>query len=287
MLNIEFLQSSGFFKTISLKQGDVIFDEWEIDNNLYIVVSWKIDVLKHTTIERSSTKKLATLLKMDFFWEAWLSTTDEPKQVKLVASSDTELLSIDAQSWVEDFIKENPEAWLSFLKHIIYITNKRLNKNNRQIAADYELNKEINNIEKITLKSIFHIIDRMKAIIECDYILFFEHNMVVENYYTLKYDTRHNMSLNNMSLEIKSIANIMKDIKNITDIGLFPFNTITNLSIWDRNLGFFITGRKNNIFSENEKNMLISMGNSLAGIIKQKEVLEEERNKNYIKENNI
>ena len=33
--------------------------------------------------------------------------------------------------------------------------------------------------------------------------------------------------------------------------------------------------------------MLVSMGNSLSGIIKQKEVLEEERNKNYIKENNI
>ncbi len=286
MLNIKFLQSSGFFTTISLKQGDVIFDEWEIDNGLYVIVSGKIDVLKHTTAERISTKKLATLLKMDFFWEAWLSTKDEPKKVKLVASSDSELIRIDAESWVESLVKSNPEEGLWFLKHIIYITNKRLNKNNRQIAADYELNKEINNIEKITLKSIFHIIDRMKAIIECDYIIYFEHNIVLEDYYTLKYDTRGNMSLESINLEIKDIDNLTS-IKEIPEIELSPFNTIIKLSIWERNLWFFIAGRKNNIFSENEKNMLISMGNSLAGIIKQKEVLEEERNKNYIKENNI
>ena len=286
MLNIEFLQSSGFFKTVSLKQGDVIFDEWEIDNNLYVIISWKIDVLKYTTIERKTTKKLATLLKMDFFWEGWLSSRDQAKKVKLTAASDSELISIDAWDEMEKFISENPEQGLLFLKHIIYITNKRLNKNNRQIAADYELNKEINNIEKVTLKSIFHIIDRIKAIIECEYIVFFEHNIVLDNYYKLKYDTRSGVSFDEMSLEIKDTNNprVIKDMKGIN---FSPFNTIVNLSIWERNLWFLIAGRKNNVFNENEKNMLVSMGNSLSGIIKQKEVLEEERNKNYIKENNI
>ena len=286
MLNIEFLQSSDFFTPISLKSWDVIFDEWEIDNNLYIIVSGKIDVLKYTTSERVQTKKLATLLRNDFFWEAWLSVRDEPKKVKLVASSDSKLLKIDAWSWVEIFIKNHPEQWLLLLKHIIYITNKRLNKNNRQIAANYELSREINNLEKISLKSIFHIIERFKTIIECDYVIFFEHNIVVENYYTLKYDTRWRGSLDDISLEITDILNL-NCIKDISGLDFFPFNSITKLSIWERNLWFLITWRKNNIFSENEKNMLVSMGNSLAGIIKQKEVLEEERNKNYIKENNI
>ena len=286
MLNIEFLQSSGFFETISLAKGDVIFDEWEIDNHLYVVISWKIDVLKYTSLERKSVKKMATLLKMDFFWEAWLSVQNEPKKVKIQASADSELLKIHAGEWVEDFIKENPEEWLNFLKHIIYVTNKRLNKNNRQIAADYELNKEINNIEKITLKSIFHIIDRIGVIIDCDYILFFEHNMVIDSYYTLKYDTRSWASFDGISLEIDDVKNINIK-KDIPDMNLSLFNNIVRLNIWERDLWFLIIGRKNNIFSENEKNMLISMWNSLSGIIKQKEVLEEERNKSYIKENNI
>ena len=286
MLNIEFLQSSGFFETISLKSWDVIFDEWEIDNHLYVVITWKIDVLKYTSTERISTKKLATLLKMDFFWEAGLSVQDEPKKVKIQASSDSELLKINAHTWVEKLIKENPEEWLNFLKHIIYITNKRLNKNNRQIAADYELNKEINNIEKITLKSIYHIIDKIGIIIECDYILFFEHNMVMDNYYSLKYDTRSWASFDGLNLEIDNLKNI--DIKkDISDIQTSLFNNIVRLNIGERELWFLVVGRKNNIFSENEKNMLISMWNSLSGIIKQKEVLEEERNKSYIKENNI
>jgi len=286
MLNIEFLQSSGFFKTISLKSWDVIFDEWEIDNNLYVVVSWKIDVLKYTSTERNWVKKLATLLKMDFFWEAWLSVQDEPKKVKIQASSDSILLKIDAVEWVEKFIKQNPKQWLNFLKHIIYVTNKRLNKNNRQIAADYELNKEINNIDKITLKPIYHIIDRIGVIIECDYVIFFEHNIVLDNYYSLRYDTRSWSSFDDISLEIEDIKklNLKKDISWV-DLSLF--NDVVRLTIGERELGFLIVGRKNNVFNENEKNMLISMWNSLSGIIKQKEVLEEERNKSYIKENNI
>jgi len=286
MLNIDFLQSSGLFETVSLKKGDVIFDEWEIDNNLYIVVSWKVDVVKYTTSERSSIKKLATLVKMDFFWEAGLSTQDEPKKVKLLASSDSELLKIHASEWMEKFIEKYPSEWLWLLKHIIYITNKRLNRNNRQIAADYELNLEINNILKVTLRSIFHIIDRIKAIIECDYIVFFEHNMAIEDYYTLKYDTRSSLGFKDISLEIKDPENphILKDIEGID---FSPFNTIVKLSIGERKLGFLVVWRKNNIFNENEKNMLVSMGNSLSWIIKQKETLEEERNKSYIKENNI
>ncbi len=286
MLDIKFLQSSGFFETISLKSWDVIFDEWEINNDLYVVISWKINVLKYTTSERKQVKKLATLLKMDFFWEAWLSVKNEPKKVKIQASSDSELLKIDAGTWVEKFIKDNPEEWLNFLKHIIYITNKRLNKNNRQIAADYELNKEINNLEKITLKSIYHIIDKIAVIIECDYILFFEHNIVMNNYYSLKYDTRTGASFEGISLEIEDLKSldIKKDIPHL-DTSLF--NNIVKLNIGERELWFLVVGRKNNIFSENEKNMLISMWNSLSGIIKQKEVLEEEKNKSYIRENNI
>ena len=286
MLHIEFLQSSGFFETISLAKGDVVFDEWEIDNHLYVVISWKVDVLKYTSTEKTEAKKLATLLKMDFFWEAWLSVQDEPKKVKIQASADTQLLKIHAGAWVEKFIKENPEEWLNFLKHIIYVTNKRLNKNNRQIAADYELNKEINNIEKITLKSIFHIIDRIGVIIDCDYILFFEHNMVIDSYYTLKYDTRWGAWFEAISLETDDV-NSIEIKKEIPDMKLSLFNHIVRLNIWERDLWFLIIGRKNNIFNENEKNMLISMWNSLSGIIKQKEVLEEERNKSYIKENNI
>ena len=39
------------------KFSDVIFDEWEIDNNLYVITTGKIDVVKHTTTERKATKK--------------------------------------------------------------------------------------------------------------------------------------------------------------------------------------------------------------------------------------
>jgi len=74
----------------------------------------------------------------------------------------------------------------------------------------------------------------------------------------LKYDTRSGASFEGINLEIKNIKDF--DItKQKADIDLSVFNSIIRLSIGQRDLGFLVVGRKNNIFSENEKNMLVSM----------------------------
>jgi hypothetical protein len=77
------------------------------------------------------------------------------------------------------------------LKYIIFLTNKRLLESNHLIAATYKITKEITKIEKITNKKIFELIDSLRDIIGVDYIIYLEKNLNIENYLTLKYDTRN------------------------------------------------------------------------------------------------
>jgi len=43
MFNIELLENSWFFKIKTLEAWELLFDEWDIDNNLYIIKSCESD----------------------------------------------------------------------------------------------------------------------------------------------------------------------------------------------------------------------------------------------------
>jgi hypothetical protein len=45
-------------------------------------------------------------------------------------------------------------------------------------------------MKEITPRNIFHLIDRIKSIVDVDYILYFEKHQIMENFITLKYDSR-------------------------------------------------------------------------------------------------
>jgi len=171
MLNINFLENSWYFKKIFLKSGDIIFDEWNIDNNLYFILDWELFVEKYTWIERKNTKRLAVLKNMDFFWE-WSLNNSKPKEVKIIAKDNTILLSIDAKDWLNKLIKKFPLEGLELLKHLINITNSRLLESNSLFTATYEINRKILSLNNITIKSIFEIINTIKSVIWCDYILY-------------------------------------------------------------------------------------------------------------------
>ena len=47
MFNIKDLKLSGYFKEKTLERWELLFDEWEIDDNLYYVVSWKMKIEKY------------------------------------------------------------------------------------------------------------------------------------------------------------------------------------------------------------------------------------------------
>lgn len=276
MLQINYLKNSWHFKEFHLKANEVLFDEWEVDNNLYIILVWEINVEKYTTTKKDETKILATLWKYDIFWEAALNS-DKPKQVKMVARRETILLSINARTGLDNFSEKNPEQWLNLLKYIIHISNKRLLKSNELITANYKVTQEILQIETINNKNIFKLIDKLEDIINIDYTLFLEKNAVMENYLVIKYDSRDKWRMKDQIIEIADNKLDLLELK-LNDM----YHNIQQLSIWDNELWYLVYFRKDNNFTDNDKKILTTISTWISWLIKEKKLLEEERDKHYM-----
>ncbi|MBT3853400.1 hypothetical protein HOF65_05505 [bacterium] len=73
---------------------------------------------------------------------------------------------------------------------MIYLANKRLSEANYLITAAFKISSEIRALENISNKKIFEVLEMLKNSVEVDDIIYYEANPVMENYVTLKYDTR-------------------------------------------------------------------------------------------------
>lgn len=276
MLQINFLKQSWYFKEFHLQANEVLFDEGETDNNLYIVVAWEINVEKYTTNKKNETKVLATLWKNEVFWEAALNS-DKPKEVKMVTVRETFLLSINATDWLKLFSEKYPEEWLNLLKYIIHVTNIRLLKSNELITANYKVTQEILKIENINNKNIFWLIDKLEEIINIDYTLFLENNAVLENYLVIKYDSREKWRMQDKIIEIADNKLDLLELK-LNDM----YYNIQKLTIAEDELWYLVYFRKDVKFSDNDKKILSSISTWISWLIKEKKLLEEEQNKSYM-----
>ncbi len=278
MLNIEFYKTSWFFQLKELKAWDIVFDEGAIDENLYIVISGKIQIGKYTTIERKEIKELAVLTESDFFWESSL-ITNIPKEAIVKVIDDAKLIYINWKDWLQKFIEKYPKDWLSLLWHIIDITNKRLVIANKLITANYEIVKSITEIENINDKSIINIIEKIKLMTGYDYFIYFEVNQVIKDYVVLKYDTREKWKFQDIVID----RNKLNNLKDIKEIVLENYNFIQKLSIWKVDLGYIIIGKKTS-FNYEDKKLILSISNNLTWLLRQKAILKDELNKKSLKE---
>jgi hypothetical protein len=60
------------------------------------------------------------------------------------------------------------------------------------------------------------------------------------------------------------------------------YHNIQQLSIWDSELWYLVYFRKNINFSDNDKKILTSISTWISWLIKEKKIIEEEQNKNYM-----
>lgn len=282
--SLDFYENSEYFSKLKLEKWETIFDEWDIDNNIYIIKSWDVSIEKYTSEWKDHEKQLAKLWKWDFFWE-WALKWNFNKENRARVLSKTELLSIDAKRWLSLFIRNNPEQWLKLLVSIINITNSRLLDSNSQITANYEINIAINKIEEVNYHSIFWLFDKFKSIAWCDYILYFENNEVIKEIVTLRYDSRKKQKLQDkIFYKEDSWEFLVNKYKKELDIKESDYIETSKLSIWETILWYIVLWRERRIFSENDKKMIYWVSNSLTWIIKQFIVSKENRNKIYIEE---
>jgi hypothetical protein len=276
MLDLNFLQNTEFFKTRTLEKNEYLFKEWEIDENIYIIVIWELIIEKFIDKNKQITKKLAILTQNEVFWEASLNN-NFPKQVSIKAKTKTKLIYINAKN-LDDFNKKYPEIALNLLKYIIFLSNNRLNLSNKLITVSYTISQEIINLKDFSYKSIFALIEKIKNIANIEDIKFLEENPVLKEYLTIKYDTKFPWVMQDKIIKIpdNQLDLLNSKIKWI-------YNYIQKLQIWNKNYWYLIFEKKDFSFSENEKKIFSTLATSFAWVLKQKEFLKEQLNKEYMK----
>ncbi len=278
------MENSPLFEKKSMKKWEILFDEWSIDSHLYIIQKGSLSVEKYTTIEKTQTKQLAILTSGDFLWENWLSATSKPKEAKIVCLENTDLLQIDLKSDMKKFLEEYPSIWFEILKHIIIETNQRLSEINRLFTSNYELEKTINSLKNVDLKAIFMILEKIQSILDIDYILYFEKHMILDQFLTLRYDSRFP---NKMQEKIFEKTGLFMNLDVLyQEVNISPDDKIilNKLSLWEEIYGYIILWREKRSFDGSDKKILSWASNSLAGIVKKYLWDKEEKNKLYISE---
>lgn len=279
MLNIDFFKNSPFFKERILKSWEYLFIEWDIDENIYIIISWELVIEKFTNSSRDESKVLAVLKNNEIFWEAALNN-NLPKQVSIKAKIETKIIYINATSDLDAFsIKHTSEAF-NLLKYIIDFSNTRLNKSNSLITASYKISNEIATMNDFSFKTIFNLIEEIKNIIWVSDIIFLEENIVLEQYLTIKYKTSEPWKMQDSIIKINN-NNI--DLHELTDLGKYSY--VQSIKVWNKNYWYLIFLRDKNDFSENEIKIISTLWVSFSNVLKQKELIEEQKNKDYIKNN--
>lgn len=281
MINIEEIKKSGYFNEISLKKGELLFSEWDVDENLYIVYDGELSIEKEINTKKWEFKLLSLLGPGNFVWESALSHSN-PKEVRIRAKRDTQLLYIEWKKEFPKFVTEFPKIAYWVLISIIDISNSRLLRANREVTANYEVNIAISKIKDISITSINKLLLVFESILQVDQIMFFEKNIVMDNYYKLKYDSKNEKCLQNKIIkfpeETFSSEKLLEE-----DIATSRFLRHTKLRLWGTNYGFLAMGREKKDFNENEEKLLHNIASSFVWIIHQKELLDEQRDKSYIK----
>jgi CRP-like cAMP-binding protein len=96
----------------SFKKGDLIIKESEHDSRLFVIISGKVEVIKH--LGSQNEKSLNILRGNNYFGEMAL-LDDYVRTASVVAREDTEVLSLDQWNLREE-IKKNPSIAIELLQ---------------------------------------------------------------------------------------------------------------------------------------------------------------------------
>ena len=275
MFDIKNILWNKYFKSKSLKTWEILFDEWEIDKNIYVVEKGKVKVEKYFSSEKKEKKLLAVLWKNSIFWEGSIFN-NHPKEVVISAIWETKLYFIKSKDF-RNFIKENTEIAVDFLSQIINLSNKRLLEANFLLTSNYKISKMISEEIEFSNKNLFDIIDEFCSIIKAKYIIYVEINQVLENYATVSYDSRIQWKLLGKVVELK---NSKIDLENLKEFEVWEKNMVLELKNGNKIIWFFIIWEDEKVeFSESQKKSINSIWVLLAGFIKQKQYFQNEKNK--------
>lgn len=279
---IENLQKSPYFKTQVLESGEILFDEGERNSSLYIIKRWLLSVEKYTNTLRNEVKQLAILKNGDILWEASIWEKNQKKEARIRAIDRSEVIYIDGKIDLKRFIIDFPLLGYELLRHIIFVTNKRLLEANKINTSHYEIERAINAITQITQRSIFNLIDVIKNIVGVDSILYFEKHQILDKFLTLKYDSRQPQKMQDKIFERSWYFLNLTEVFQECSIDEHQRVIIHKLSIGTKVFWYLLFIKAKGTFDESDKKIFSSLGNSLAWVIQKLFLDRDEQTQNYI-----
>jgi len=281
MINIEFLENTWFFETITFKEWELLFNEWDIDNNLYIIKSWDLSIEKFASTDRLETKKLAIVSDGWIIWE-WSLSNSDPKEVRISAKTEAVVLKIDAKEWFEKFLVKHTREWVNLLSTIINIWNKRLLESNFLVTSSYKISKEIAETTEFNNKNLFRIVDIFSKAIGWKYVIYIEKNPIIKEYVNVKYDSRNEWRMQSTVIELTQNWLELEKLE-LEWIELWKYNLVEELKNGNENIGYLVIWENDKSFNEWQKKSITSISTLIAWFIKQKQYFEDNKNLEYSK----
>ncbi|MCG3173471.1 MAG: hypothetical protein GMKNLPBB_01668 [Myxococcota bacterium] len=110
--------------------GDIVFEEGEVGNALYVIGSGEVDVIRD--FKTSSPKIIATLKALDFFGE--MSLIDkEYRSASVKARTDTEMIYLSNEN-LHSFAKVYKNGFTMVVINIARVLSQRLRETNAKLA---------------------------------------------------------------------------------------------------------------------------------------------------------
>lgn len=280
MIDLALITSNSFFKKLHLKKDEKLFQEWENNDNIYILHSGSLRVEKKIAVGDNTFKHLSNIYPGGIIGEGTLSAS-VPKQVQIRALQDSTLYSISAHEFKE-FATTYPEIGYELMLEIIKLGNHRLLVANKEITSNYEVNLAISKIKDFTSTTIYKLLIIFQGILDVDQIMYFEKNLVMDTYFKLKYDSRKEKSIQNIIFKFENNTLNPKEISKEWN-EIYENHIFVPLILWEVNYGYILVARKHTDFNDNDMRLLENTASWFIAVIHQKHIMEEERNQNYIK----
>jgi hypothetical protein len=103
----------------------------------------------------------------------------------------------------------------------------------------------------------------------------------MQNYITMKYDTRLYWKMLDAIVDLWDKKLDLKDLKD-NWIKLDKNNIIKSLKNWNKIIWYFVFWRKEDNFNDLDIKNIITISNMFAWVLKQKEYIEEQKNRDYL-----
>jgi len=130
-----------FFTDKNYKPGDIIFDEGDISNSLFVIEKGDVIIEKATNKDKTEFKDLAIISDNNIVGEMGLFE-NIPRTARVRALTEVKALEITKDNFFE-IIKTNPSISFNFFSFIIKTLAERISHTSKELTLLYDISKSI------------------------------------------------------------------------------------------------------------------------------------------------